>query len=70
MAVFIAAGLILSYLFYYNSKFCYNNNALGSYEFIIEDKNLYKGLDLSHHNKIVSYEGISNYDFVYHKATE
>lgn len=70
MAIFIIAGLSLTYLFYYNSKFCYNNNALGSYEFIIEDKDSYKGLDLSHHNKIVSFEGISHYDFIYHKATE
>jgi lysozyme len=38
--------------------------------FKMEDKDIYKGLDLSHHNKIIEYDNLSEFDFIYHKATE
>ena len=35
------------------------------------DKNdLFKGIDLSHHNKITDFEKLKGIDFVYHKASE
>lgn len=40
------------------------------WKFKYERKELYKGLDLSHHNKITSFDALADYDFVYHKATE
>ena len=49
----------------------YNAGALTDpLNFKYEEKEIYKGLDLSHHNKIIKYEGLSEYDFIYHKATE
>ncbi len=38
--------------------------------FKYEAKDLYKGLDLSHHNKINDFDALSQFDFIYHKATE
>lgn len=72
MTISIVSILAISYLFYYryNNLYCYNKNALGSYTFIIDDKDIYRGLDLSHHNTIVAFDGLSKYDFIYHKATE
>ena len=40
------------------------------WHFKYECKDLYKGLDLSHHNKIVDFDALGKYDFIYHKATE
>jgi lysozyme len=38
--------------------------------YTIDEDDLLKGLDLSHHNKIVNYERQKDIDFIYHKATE
>ena len=40
------------------------------WHFKYECKDLYKGLDLSHQNKIVDFDALGKYDFIYHKATE
>ena len=36
----------------------------------IDDGDLMRGLDLSHHNKIVNFDKLRDMDFIYHKATE
>ena len=40
------------------------------WEFRHSDKKIYKGIDISHHNKVSDFDALKNLDFIYHKATE